>query len=70
MGSGLRFSYWGPLTQQSQVQVRELSVPIARVEITSEYAVAYVAVSSKLEKAGTPIGPLDTLIAAQAVGAN
>ncbi|HEY6842708.1 MAG TPA: type II toxin-antitoxin system VapC family toxin [Thermoanaerobaculia bacterium] len=41
--------------------------PISRVEFTSDDAVAYAAVRSKLEKAGTPIGPLDTLIAAQAV---
>lgn len=41
--------------------------PIARVDFTSEDAVVYAAVRSKLERAGTPIGPLDTLIAAQAV---
>lgn len=41
--------------------------PMARVEFTSGDAAAYAAVRSKLEKAGTPIGPLDTLIAAQAV---
>ena len=41
--------------------------PIARVEFTSDDAITYAAVRSKLEKAGTPIGPLDTLIAAQAV---
>jgi len=44
----------------------ELS-PIERVEFTSDDAIAYAAVRSKLEKAGTPIAPLDTLIAAQAV---
>ena len=41
--------------------------PIARIEFTSADAIAYSAVRSKLERAGTPIGPLDTLIAAQAV---
>ncbi|HXV16250.1 MAG TPA: type II toxin-antitoxin system VapC family toxin [Gemmatimonadaceae bacterium] len=41
--------------------------PIARIEFTSEDAIAYAAVRSKLERAGTPIGPLDTLIASQAV---
>jgi len=41
--------------------------PIARVDFTSGDAVAYAAVRSKLERAGTPIGPLDTLIAAQAL---
>ena len=41
--------------------------PITRVEFTSGDAIAYSVVRSKLERAGTPIGPLDTLIAAQAV---
>ena len=41
--------------------------PLAIVEFTSEDAVAYAQVRAKLERAGTPIGPLDTLIAAQAV---
>lgn len=44
--------------------------PIARIEFTSEDAIAYAAVRSKLERAGTPIGPLDTLIASQAVARN
>lgn len=39
--------------------------PITRIEFTSEDAIAYAAIRSKLERAG--IGPLDTLIAAQAV---
>jgi len=30
-------------------------------------AAAYARVRAKLERAGTPIGPLDTLIAAQAI---
>jgi tRNA(fMet)-specific endonuclease VapC len=41
--------------------------PIARIEFTSDDAIAYAAVRSKLERTRTPIGPLDTLIAAQAV---
>lgn len=41
--------------------------PIDIVEFTSDDAVAYAGVRAKLERAGTPIGPLDTLIAAQAV---
>jgi tRNA(fMet)-specific endonuclease VapC len=41
--------------------------PITRVEFTSDDAIAYATVRTKLERAGTPIGPLDTLIAAQAV---
>jgi tRNA(fMet)-specific endonuclease VapC len=41
--------------------------PITRIEFTSEDAISYALVRSKLERAGTPIGPLDTLIAAQAL---
>ena len=37
------------------------------LELTSEDAVAYASIRAKLERAGTPIGPLDTLIASQAV---
>lgn len=41
--------------------------PIDIMEFTSDDAVAYAGVRAKLERSGTPIGPLDTLIAAQAV---
>jgi len=41
--------------------------PVGIVEFTSNDAAAYAQVRAKLERAGTPIGPLDTLIAAQAV---
>jgi tRNA(fMet)-specific endonuclease VapC len=41
--------------------------PLAVLDFTSDDAVAYATVRAKLEEAGTPIGPLDTLIAAQAV---
>jgi len=41
--------------------------PIDIVEFTSDDAVAYAGVRAKLERSRTPIGPLDTLIAAQAV---
>ena len=41
--------------------------PLAVLDFTSDDAVAYAAVRARLEHAGTPIGPLDTLIAAQAV---
>lgn len=41
--------------------------PIAIADFTSDDAVAYAQVRAKLERAGTSIGPLDTLIAAQAV---
>lgn len=42
--------------------------PLAIVEFTSEDAATYARIRTRLERAGTPIGPLDTLIAAQAVG--
>ncbi len=42
--------------------------PIEVLEFTSSDAVTYAQVRAKLELRGTPIGPLDTLIAAQAVG--
>ena len=41
--------------------------PLVVLELTSDDAVSYAAVRARLEHAGTPIGPLDTLIAAQAV---
>lgn len=41
--------------------------PIAILEFTSSDAATYAQVRAKLERAGTPIGPLDTFIAAQAV---
>jgi tRNA(fMet)-specific endonuclease VapC len=47
--------------------VENFLAPIARIEFTSDDAIAYATIRSKLERRGTPIGPLDTLIAAQAV---
>lgn len=41
--------------------------PLTLVGFTSEDAATYAQVRAKLERAETPIGPLDTLIAAQAV---
>src|SRR5262245_30561017 len=41
--------------------------PLGILEFTSNDAISYAQVRAKLERAGTPIGPLDTLIAAQAV---
>jgi len=42
--------------------------PLTVLEYTSEDAAAYARIRAKLERAGKPIGPLDALIAAQAVG--
>jgi tRNA(fMet)-specific endonuclease VapC len=41
--------------------------PLTILDFTSDDAIAYAAVRARLERAGKPIGPLDTLIAAQAV---
>jgi tRNA(fMet)-specific endonuclease VapC len=41
--------------------------PLTLVEYTSADTVSYAQVRARLERAGTPIGPLDTLIAAQAI---
>lgn len=41
--------------------------PLTILEFTSEDAAAYASIRAKLERSGTPIGPLDTLIAGQAV---
>lgn len=41
--------------------------PLTLIDFTSDDAIAYSSVRAKLERAGTPIGPLDTLIASQAI---
>lgn len=41
--------------------------PLTILEFASADALAYGQVRSKLEREGTPIGPLDTLLAAQAL---
>jgi len=41
--------------------------PLTVIEFNSDDAAAYAEVRAKLERAGAPIGPFDTLIAAQAV---
>src|SRR5206468_8354726 len=37
--------------------------PLTLIDFTSDDAIAYASIRAKLERAGTPIGPLDTLIA-------
>ena len=44
--------------------------PLNILPFTSDDAAAYALVRAKLERAGKPIGPLDTLIAAHAVARN
>lgn len=41
--------------------------PLLILDFTSADAIAYATIRAKLERAGTPIGPLDTLIASQAI---
>lgn len=41
--------------------------PLAVIDFTSGDSIVYASVRAKLERTGTPIGPLDTLIASQAV---
>jgi tRNA(fMet)-specific endonuclease VapC len=41
--------------------------PLTIIDFTSADAMAYALVRARLERAGKPIGPLDTLIAGQAV---
>jgi len=41
--------------------------PLTVIDFTSGDAIAYAGVRAKLERVGTPIGPLDMLIASQAV---
>jgi tRNA(fMet)-specific endonuclease VapC len=41
--------------------------PLTIVEFNSDDAIVYAQIRAKLERAGTPIRPLDTLIAAQAI---
>lgn len=52
---------------RTRKRVENFLAPVAIAEFTSADAVAYARVRAKLERAGTPIGPLDTLIAAQAM---
>ena len=47
--------------------VENFLMPIEIVDFLSSDAASYATIRAKLERAGTPIGPLDTLIAAQAV---
>jgi tRNA(fMet)-specific endonuclease VapC len=47
--------------------VENFLLALAVVDFTSSDATTYARLRAKLDRAGTPIGPLDTLIAAQAV---
>ena len=49
-------------------RIENFLLPLTVIDFTSDDAIVYAGVRAKLERAGTPIGPLDTLIAAHAVG--
>lgn len=51
-------------------RVEAFLAPVTILEFTSDDAVVYSHIRAKLERAGTPIGPLDTMIAAHAVSRN
>jgi len=48
-------------------RVENFLQPLRIIEFTSTDAACYAQVRAKLERAGTPIGPLDTVISSQAV---
>jgi tRNA(fMet)-specific endonuclease VapC len=64
----------GPAKSSSPIKtlrlVENFLRPLAIVEFTSDDAIAYAHIRARLERAGTPIGPLDTLIASQAIARN
>lgn len=49
-------------------RIENFLLPLTVIDFTSDDAIVYAGVRAKLERAGIPIGPLDTLIAAHAVG--
>ncbi|CAA9388228.1 MAG: VapC toxin protein [uncultured Rubrobacteraceae bacterium] len=54
--------------EQNREALSAFLLPLEVLAFGDEAAAAYGRVRATLEKAGTPIGPLDTLIAAHAVG--
>src|SRR5207237_7945182 len=57
----------GPLLKTMRL-VENFLRPLTILEFTSSDAASYANLRAKLERAGKPIGPFDTLIAAQALG--
>ena len=64
--------YFGVSKSQRVVQNRQaleqFLLPLEITHFGPESAIAYGDIRTELESQGTPIGPLDTLIAAQAIG--
>jgi tRNA(fMet)-specific endonuclease VapC len=64
----LRFGAAKSVTSAKATRALEAFLaPLQVIDLDGGDAVCYAQVRAKLEKAGTPIGPLDTFIAAQAV---
>ena len=53
-------------TEKNQLALNQFLIPLEIVEFDAQAAAEYGEIRASLEKAGTPIGPLDTLIAAHA----
>ena len=56
--------------QRNRAALDQFLLPIDILEFDSMAALHYGEIRQRLEKAGTPIGPLDTLIAAHARSVN
>jgi tRNA(fMet)-specific endonuclease VapC len=55
--------------EKNRKHFQELLLPFEVMAFDAEAAVEYGAIRNYLEKSGTPIGPMDTLIAAHALAA-
>ncbi len=55
---------------QNEQALEQFLLPLVVAEFGHDAAAAYGRIRTALEKRGAPIGPLDTLIAAHAVGLN
>jgi tRNA(fMet)-specific endonuclease VapC len=53
---------------KNQQALQQFLLPLVIADFDEQAAIAYGEVRAVLEAQGTPIGPLDTLIAAQAIG--
>lgn len=67
----LHFGAWkSQRPAQNEQALQQFLLPLSVAEFDHDAAIAYGRIRASLEKRGTPIGPLDTLIAAQAVSMN
>ena len=54
-------------TDQNRIALLEFLVPLAILDFDQSAAAVYGSIRASLESRGTPIGPMDLLIAAQAM---